>query len=103
MNSTNLSLRLSAHFYLDFSIMLFLSVSFYLFSCLSYTPKKTVFLLRMTDANQVVESSYDFSVVDSNSLLFLFKHAPEVAKELHISSELSFETAKLSHRETWMV
>lgn len=57
----------------------------------------------MTDANQVVESSYDFSVVDSNSLLFLFKHAPEVAKELHISSELSFETAKLSHRETWMV
>lgn len=103
MNSTNLSHRFSAHFYLDFSIMLFLSVSFYLFSCLSWTPKKTVFLLRMTDANQVVESSYDFSVVDSNSLLFLFKHAPEVAKELHISSELSFETAKLSHRETWMV
>lgn len=43
MNSTNLSLRLSAHFYLDFSIMLFLSVSFYLFSCLSYTPKKNSF------------------------------------------------------------
>lgn len=100
MNSTNLSLRLCAHFYLDFSIMLFLFTFSLVYPILL---RKTVFLLRITDANQVVESSYDFSVVDSNSLLFLFKHAPEVAKELHISSELSFETAKLSHRENWMV
>jgi hypothetical protein len=35
--------------------------------------------------------------------LFLFKYAPEVAKELHIGQELSFETANMSHRETWMV
>lgn len=57
------------------------------------------------DSNRVVDSSYDLSVVDSNSLLFLFKHAPEVAKELQLSPEFSFEskTAKLSHRETWMV
>lgn len=57
----------------------------------------------IADSNQVVDSSYDLAVVDSNSLLFLFKHAPEVAKELKIGPEFSFETAKLSHRETWMV
>lgn len=57
----------------------------------------------LTDVDRIVDSSYEFSVVDSNSLLFLFKYAPEVAKELHIGQELSFETANMSHRETWMV
>lgn len=56
-----------------------------------------------SDANQVADSSYDFSVVDSNSLLFLFKYAPEVAKELQIDSEFSFESANISQPETWMV
>ncbi|XP_050119664.1 uncharacterized protein LOC126596979 [Malus sylvestris] len=67
-------------------------------------PKRIVFqhTFLTADANQVVESSYDFSVVDSNSLLFLFKHAPEAARELHISSELSFKTANLSQRENFM-
>ncbi|TQD96736.1 hypothetical protein C1H46_017629 [Malus baccata] len=67
-------------------------------------PKRILFqhTFLTADANQVMDSSYDFSVVDSNSLLFVFKHAPEVAKELHISSELSFETAKLSQRENFM-
>ncbi|KAH9708259.1 peptidase M28 domain-containing protein [Citrus sinensis] len=55
------------------------------------------------DANQIVESSFDFSVVDSNSFLFLFKFAPEVAKELHIGPEFSLEAANVSQRETWMV
>ena len=55
------------------------------------------------EANQVVESSYDLAVVDSNSLLFIFKNAPEVANELQIGPEFSFETANLSHRETFMV
>jgi hypothetical protein len=50
-----------------------------------------------------VDSTYDLTVVDSNSLPFVFKYAPEVANKLQISSELSFETATLSHRETWMV
>ncbi|XP_068333814.1 uncharacterized protein [Pyrus communis] len=67
-------------------------------------PKRIIFqhTFLTADANQVVESSYDFSVVDSNSLLFLFKHAPEAAKELHITSELSFKTANLSQRENFM-
>lgn len=66
-------------------------------------PKKMCLLLEFTDGNQVVDSSYDFSVVDSNSLAFVFKYAPEVANELHVSSEFSFEAATLSRRETWMV
>ncbi|GMI70834.1 hypothetical protein like AT1G67420 [Hibiscus trionum] len=53
------------------------------------------------DANQVVDSSYDVAVIDSNSLLFLFKHAPEVAKELHIGPEFSFETANMSSQRTF--
>lgn len=62
-----------------------------------------IFSFVIEDSNQVVDSSYDFAVVDSNSLLFLFKYAPEVAKELQISSGFSFETAKFTNRETWMV
>ncbi|XWS34580.1 hypothetical protein CRYUN_Cryun21dG0050400 [Craigia yunnanensis] len=67
-------------------------------------PKRVVFqhTFRTADTNQVVDSSYDFSVADSNSLLFLFKYAPEVAKELHIGPEFSFETAKLSNQRTFM-
>lgn len=57
----------------------------------------------MADGNQVVESSYDLAVVDPNSMLFLFKHAPEVAKGLDVGSEFSLETATVTQPETWMV
>lgn len=50
-----------------------------------------------------MDCTYDFSVLDSNSLAFVFNHAPEAANELHIGSEFSFETATVPHRETWMV
>ncbi|KAF9603827.1 hypothetical protein IFM89_038010 [Coptis chinensis] len=56
-----------------------------------------------SDAVQILDSSFDLSVVDSNSLRFVFKHAPEVAKELQIGSELSLENIKHSHQGTWMV
>ncbi|KAK9277748.1 hypothetical protein L1049_007295 [Liquidambar formosana] len=67
-------------------------------------PKRVVFqhTFLTADASWIVESSYDFSVVDSNALPFLFKYAPEAAEELHIGSQLSFETTNQSHRETWM-
>ena len=42
-------------------------------------------------------------MVDSNSLIFLFKHAPDVAKELQTDLDLSFETANLSRQENWLV
>ncbi|KAG5521849.1 hypothetical protein RHGRI_034169 [Rhododendron griersonianum] len=67
-------------------------------------PKRVIFqhTILTTDAGRILDSSYDFSVVDSNSLNFVFKHAPEVAKELKIGSELSFGTTNLSSREDWM-
>ncbi|PSS26958.1 Endoplasmic reticulum metallopeptidase [Actinidia chinensis var. chinensis] len=67
-------------------------------------PKRVVFqhTILTADAGRILDSSYEFSVVDSNSLFFVFKHAPEVAKELQIGSELSFRTANLSHQENWM-
>ncbi|KAF5746446.1 endoplasmic reticulum metallopeptidase 1 isoform X1 [Tripterygium wilfordii] len=67
-------------------------------------PKRLVFqhTFVTTDANRVVDSSYEFAVVDSNSLSFVFKYAPEAAKEIHINSEFSFETANMSQRANWM-
>ncbi|GMY26477.1 endoplasmic reticulum metallopeptidase 1 isoform X1 [Fagus crenata] len=84
--------------------VLALALSSQFFPYSNDAPKRVVFqnTFLTAGANQVVDSTYDFSVVDSNSLLFVFKYAPEVAKELHISSELSFENAMLSHRESWM-
>ncbi|KAK7319050.1 hypothetical protein RJT34_03760 [Clitoria ternatea] len=67
-------------------------------------PKRIVFqhTFRTEGSSQIVESTYDFSVTDSNSLLFLFKHSPEVAKELNVTSEFSFESASFSKRHDWM-
>ncbi|GAB4829348.1 hypothetical protein Ancab_019018 [Ancistrocladus abbreviatus] len=50
------------------------------------------------DSNQIVDSTYDFTVVDSNALPFLFKHAPEAGKLLQISSDVPFRTTK----EGWL-
>lgn len=60
-----------------------------------------IFLI--TDVGRIVDSTFDISVLDSNSLVFLFKHAPEVASELEIGQDFSLETADLSPRERWMV
>lgn len=57
----------------------------------------------ITDAGRIVDSTFDISVLDSNSLIFLFKHAPEIASELEIGPDFSLETADLSLRERWMV
>lgn len=66
-------------------------------------PKRLIFQHTIrTEGAGIVDSSYDFAVVDSNSLQFVFKHAPEVARELCITPELSFRTANLSMRETWL-
>ncbi|XP_022733852.1 endoplasmic reticulum metallopeptidase 1-like isoform X2 [Durio zibethinus] len=83
-------------------IALALSSQFFPYS--TDAPKRVVFqhTFLTADANRVVDSSYDFSVVDSNSLLFLFKYAPEVARALHIGPEFSFETAKMSNQQTFM-
>ncbi|KAF3431060.1 hypothetical protein FNV43_RR25790 [Rhamnella rubrinervis] len=81
-----------------------LALSSQFFPYSTAAPKRVVlqYTVHTADSNQIVDSSYDISVLDSNSLRFLFKHAPEMAKELHSSPEFSFETAKLSRHETWM-
>ncbi|XP_076916591.1 uncharacterized protein LOC143576376 isoform X1 [Bidens hawaiensis] len=71
----------------------------------SYDAPKRVILQHTVvtaDSGNIKDTSYDLSVVDSNGLPYLFKHAPEVAKELHVDSDFSFETANLSDREDWM-
>lgn len=84
--------------------VLALALSSQFFPYSTGAPKRVVLqhTFLATDANSVMESSYDFSVVDSNSLSFLFKYAPEAAKELHIDSELSLRATNHSDRSAWM-
>jgi hypothetical protein len=57
----------------------------------------------ISDGNDVVDSNYGFSVVDANSLEFLFNNAPEAVKWLKDNSELSFEEKYHSDRSSWVV
>ncbi|KAL8550695.1 hypothetical protein ACS0TY_009194 [Phlomoides rotata] len=82
-------------------VALALSSQFFPYS--NDAPKRVVLQhsIQTTDANQILGASFDFAVVDSNSLMFVFKHAPEVAKELRGNQELSFDTVIQSDFETW--
>ncbi|KAG6405705.1 hypothetical protein SASPL_133297 [Salvia splendens] len=66
-------------------------------------PKRVVFqhTVQTIDADQVSEVSFDFAVVDSNSLMFVFHHAPDVVKELYGDKELSFDTVPESNTQRW--
>ncbi|KAM7464735.1 hypothetical protein LguiA_032856 [Lonicera macranthoides] len=91
-------------FLLQFSVLA-MALSSQIFPYSTDAPKRVILqhTIVTADAGQIVESSFDFSVLDSNNLLFLFKHAPEVAKELHIGSDLFFDSFNQSHRESWMI
>ncbi|CAN4093758.1 unnamed protein product [Withania somnifera] len=91
------------HFLLHSSVLaMALSSQFFPYS--ADAPKRVIFqhTIRNAGASQIMETTYDFSVVDSNTLPFVFKHAPEVANKLHINTELSFDAFKQSHQEDWM-
>uniref|UniRef100_A0A453BIF2 Uncharacterized protein n=1 Tax=Aegilops tauschii subsp. strangulata TaxID=200361 RepID=A0A453BIF2_AEGTS len=60
-------------------------------------------LMTFSDASNIVESNYGFSVVDANSLEFVFNNAPEAAKWLKDNSELSLKEKYRSDRSTWVV
>lgn len=80
-----------------------LALSSQLFPYSKDAPKRVIFQHTIqTDVGRIVDSTFDISVLDSNSLVFLFKHAPEVASELEIGQDFSLETADLSPRERWM-
>ncbi|CAL0306366.1 unnamed protein product [Lupinus luteus] len=81
-----------------------LAISCQFFPYATSAPKRVVFqhTIHTAGSSQIMESTYDFSVTDSNSLLFLFQHAPEVAKELNVTSDFSIESALVSQRQDWM-
>ncbi|XP_039804656.1 endoplasmic reticulum metallopeptidase 1-like isoform X1 [Panicum virgatum] len=80
-----------------------LAISSQLFPYSTGAPKRVVLQhTYVTDANEVVDSNYGFSVVDANSLEFLFNNAPEAAKWLKDNSELSFEEKYRSDRSSWV-
>ncbi|XP_022997062.1 endoplasmic reticulum metallopeptidase 1-like isoform X2 [Cucurbita maxima] len=85
-------------------IVIGLAVSSQFFPYSIAAPKRVV--LQQTyltsGPNHLENSSYELSVVDSNSLIFLLKHAPDVANELQTDLDLSFETANLSRQENWL-
>nr|GMD41282.1 endoplasmic reticulum metallopeptidase 1 isoform X1 [Ipomoea batatas] len=67
-------------------------------------PKRVVFqhTIWNTDSSQIMSASYDFAAIDSNSMFFVFKHAPELANELGTNTELSFHSVDKSHPDDWM-
>ncbi|KAL6639103.1 hypothetical protein ACP70R_022833 [Stipagrostis hirtigluma subsp. patula] len=80
-----------------------LAISSQLFPYSTGAPKRVVLQhTYVTDANDIVESNYGFSVVDANSLEFLFNNAPEAAKWLKDNSALSFEEKYRSDRSSWL-
>uniref|UniRef100_A0A0E0LJH1 Uncharacterized protein n=1 Tax=Oryza punctata TaxID=4537 RepID=A0A0E0LJH1_ORYPU len=80
-----------------------LAISSQLFPYSAGAPKRVVLQHTfVTDANSIVESHYGFSVVDANSLEFLFNNAPEAAKWLKDNSQLSFEEKYHSDRSSWL-
>ncbi|KAI3452600.1 hypothetical protein Pfo_009264 [Paulownia fortunei] len=83
--------------------VLALAVSSQFFPYSKDAPKRVVlqYTVQTIDANQILDASFDFAVVDSNSLMFVFKHAPEVVKEVHGNRQLSFDTVNQSDFETW--
>ncbi|KAL9679822.1 hypothetical protein QQ045_017692 [Rhodiola kirilowii] len=84
--------------------VLSLALSSQFFPYSSEAPKRVVFqhTLVTSGVGDIMDSSYDFSVVDSNSLHFVFKHSPEVANELNIVPDLSLNTVKLSEPKNWL-
>jgi len=90
------------HVFLQITVVA-LAVSSQLFPYSTGAPKRVVLQHTfITDGNNVIDSSYGFSVVDSNSLEFLFNNAPEAARWLKDNSELSFEEKHQSDRSSWL-
>lgn len=85
-------------------IVIGLAVSSQFFPYSMAAPKRVVLQQTyLTSGPKHLEnSSYELSVVDSNSLHFLLKHVPDVANELQTDLDLSFETASLSAQENWL-
>ncbi|CAA6664062.1 unnamed protein product [Spirodela intermedia] len=70
-----------------------MAVSSQLFPYSTSAPKRVAFhhTFVTADSGKLLESSYEFSVLDANSLGFLFKYSPEAAKLLEVVPESSIQ------------
>ncbi|KAJ4748999.1 Endoplasmic reticulum metallopeptidase 1 [Rhynchospora pubera] len=81
-----------------------LALASQLFPYSTSAPKRVVFqhTFVTADSSKIEESSYGFSVVDSNGLNFLFYNSPDASRWLLNNSILSFEDKYLSDRSSWV-
>ncbi|KAF8655116.1 hypothetical protein HU200_061250 [Digitaria exilis] len=80
-----------------------LAIASQLFPYSTGAPKRVILQhTYVTDANDVVDSNYGFSVLDANSVEFLLNNAPEAAKWLKDNSEFSFDEKHHSDRSFWV-
>ncbi|CAN1152416.1 Endoplasmic reticulum metallopeptidase 1 [Linum perenne] len=90
-------------FLLQMSVLA-LAISSQFFPYSNTSPKRLILEHSIITAggSKILDSTYDISVVDSNSLLFLFKHSPEAAKQMQIGPDFSLETANKSNPSVWV-
>ncbi|CAN8238621.1 unnamed protein product [Cochlearia groenlandica] len=90
-------------FLLHFSVVM-LAVSSQIFPYSKDAPKRVILqhTFISTGGNEITGSSYDLAVIDSNSMEFIFKHAPEVAKELNADPSFSLVNTEVSPQEAWL-
>lgn len=90
-------------FLLHFTVVM-LAVSSQLFPYSKDAPKRVILQHTFFSAggNEITGSSYDLAVIDSNSMEFVFKHAPEVAEKLHAGPSFSLGNAEVSPQEAWL-
>ncbi|KAJ0256056.1 Zn-dependent exopeptidases superfamily protein [Hirschfeldia incana] len=90
-------------FLLHFTVII-LAVSSQLFPYSKDAPKRVILqhTFLSTGGNEITGSSYDLAVIDSNSMEFIFKHAPEVAEGLHTGPSFSLGNAEVSPQEAWL-
>ncbi|XP_010556155.1 PREDICTED: endoplasmic reticulum metallopeptidase 1 isoform X2 [Tarenaya hassleriana] len=81
-----------------------LAISSQFFPYSKDAPKRVVLqhTFITTGGNEIVDTSYDVAVVDSNSMEFVFKHAPKLAKELDVDAGFSLAKADASPEEAWL-
>ncbi|CAF2187120.1 endoplasmic reticulum metallopeptidase 1 [Brassica rapa] len=90
-------------FLLHFTVVMF-AVSSQFFPYSKDAPKRIVLqhTVFSSGGNEITDSTYDLAVVDSNSMEFVFKHAPEVAEKLHAGPSFSLSNAEVSPQEAWL-
>uniref|UniRef100_A0A1J3FIN3 Endoplasmic reticulum metallopeptidase 1 n=1 Tax=Noccaea caerulescens TaxID=107243 RepID=A0A1J3FIN3_NOCCA len=90
-------------FLLHFSVVM-LAVSSQFFPYSKDAPKRVVLQHTFFSAggNEITGSNYDLAVIDSNSMEFVFKHAPELAEELNVGSSFSLRNAEASPQNAWL-